>query len=97
MTCLMSRICAKADGCDIHVGTNIEKCSAFKEKQTNFSRITSSPEALAKWVCEITDFCDRGCSHCPIQKECLYDADGAGNREIEEMLVEWLKQKSDTE
>ncbi len=35
MTCLMSKICAKADGCDIHVGTNIKKCSAFREKQTN--------------------------------------------------------------
>ena len=50
MTCLMSKICAKADGCDIHVGTNIEKCSVFKEQQTNFSRITATPEALAKVI-----------------------------------------------
>ena len=64
---------------------------------TNFSRITASPEALAKWVCEITDFCDRGCSHCPIQKECLYNADGAGSIENEQMLLEWLKRESDTE
>ena len=59
MTCLMSKICAKADGCDIHVGTNIEKCSAFKEQQTNFSRITASPEALAEWLEEsIGSFCE---------------------------------------
>ena len=63
-------------------------------RQTNFSRITQSPEALAKWVCEITDFCDRGCSRCPIQKQCLYDCDGAGNSDKEEMLVWWLKQES---
>ena len=64
---------------------------------TNFSRITKTPEVLAKWVCEITDFCDRGCSHCPIQKECLYNADGAGSIENEQMLLEWLKRESDTE
>ena len=91
MTCLMSRICAKADGCDIHVGTNIKKCSAFKEKQSNFSRITASHEALAEFInkAEETyercckgdircDFCD--CKWCGI----------AGRIE----LVEWLKKES---
>ena len=75
---------------------NYEYCrNVAHGRETNFQRITSSPEELAKWVCEITDFCDRGCSHCPIQKECQYDADGAGNSENEQMLVEWLKQESE--
>ena len=64
------------------------------QKQTNFQRITASPEALAHWVCEHVDFCDGGCSHCPVQEKCLYDADGAGNRDTEELLVDWLKQES---
>lgn len=60
---------------------------------THFEKITKSPETLAKWVCEITDFCDRGCSHCPVQEKCLYDCDGAGYSDNEEMLVEWLKER----
>ena len=95
MKCPTCESCEYAQYCG---ATEImRKCEKHnkKVKQTNFDRITESPEALAKWVCEITDFCDRGCSHCPIQKECLYDADGAGNRENEEMLVEWLKQESE--
>jgi len=63
-------------------------------RQTNFSRITASPEALAEFInkAEETyercckgdvrcDFCD--CQWCGI----------AGRSE----LVEWLKQESDTE
>ena len=63
-------------------------------KATNFQRITASPEALAKWVCEITDFCDRGCSRCPVQEKCLYDSDGAGNKDNDELLLEWLNEES---
>lgn len=66
----------------------------IKKPNTNFDRITASPEALAKWVCEITDFCDRGCSHCPIEEKCLYDSDGAGNKDNESLLLDWLNEES---
>ena len=65
-----------------------------KEQLTNFERVTASPEALAKWICEITDFCDRGCCRCPVEEKCLYDSDGAGNKDNEQLLVELLKEKS---
>ena len=68
-------------------------CGLF-EKQTNFDRITASPEALVRWVSEIADFCDRGCSHCPVQEKCLYDSDGAGNKGNDELLLEWLNEES---
>ena len=91
MTCLMSKICAKADGCDIHVGTNIEKCSAFKEKQTNFSRITASPDALADFICDISfyfpwndsEFC------------CRYNLETEQDRL--NFVREWLKKESNNE
>ena len=90
MTCLMSKICAKADGCDIHVGTNIKKCSAFMEKQTNFSRITASPEALAEFIIDKLQYCKRPvCPICPVWKKC----DGVSK----DAFVKWLKQESDTE
>ena len=47
-----------------------------KEKQTNFKRITASPEALAKWLEEsIGSFCDTynggvDCEKCPIADDC---------------------------
>lgn len=87
MTCLMSKICVKADGCDIHVGTNIEKCSAFKEKQTNFSRITASPDALA----ELMQNCVN-CDDCPItdKSACQYKFE-----KCKEAWVEWLEQESE--
>lgn len=83
MTCLMSKICAKADGCDIHIGTNIEKCSAFKEQQTNFARITSSPEALAEFISGFSACCD-----CPADKLC------ANYQECYKAILIWLKQES---
>lgn len=67
----------------------------IKPKKTNFDRITASPEALVRWVSEITDFCDRGCSHCPVQEKCLYDSDGAGNKDNDELLLEWLNEESE--
>ena len=72
------------------------KCDGTGEiTQTNFDRITESPEALAHWICEHVDFCDGDCSKCPIQEKCLYDSDGAGNRDNKDMLIEWLKEKSE--
>jgi len=88
MTCLMSKICAKADGCDIHIGTNIKKCSAFKEQQTNFDRITASPDALADFICDISfyfpwndsEFC------------CRYNIETEQDRL--NFVREWLKKES---
>ena len=71
-------------------------CGGLGEiKGTNFQRITASPEALVRWVSEIADFCDRGCSHCPVQEKCLYDSDGAGNKGNDELLLEWLNEESE--
>ena len=95
MTCLMSRICAKADGCDIHIGTKIEKCSAFRERQTNFSRITASPEALAEFITGLIgigkcSWCIDGGNPdscpCDFGKQCLFEGDGC---------LELLKQESE--
>ena len=74
--------------------TEVERRIYEHGRQTNFDEITSSPEALAKFInkAEETyercckgdircDFCD--CQWCGI----------AGRSE----LVEWLKQESDTE
>ena len=73
-----------------------ERCGGMGEvKQTNFQCITKSPETLAHWICEYVDFCDGGCSKYPIQEKCLYDSDGAGNRDNEDMLVEWLREVHD--
>ena len=85
--------------CKIDV-IEIESCINFVGEAphkivTNFDRITASPESLAKWVCEIADFCDRGCSHCPVQEKCLYDSDGAGNKDNDELLLEWLNEESE--
>ena len=75
--------------------TPCPKCNGVGEiVRTNFDRITASPEALVRWVSEIADFCDRGCSHCPVQEKCLYDSDGAGNKDNDELLLEWLKEES---
>ena len=90
MTCLMSRICAQADGCNIHDRYTLEKCSAFKEQQTNFSSITSSPEALAEFIIDKLQYCKRPvCPICPVWKKC----DGVSK----DAFVKWLKQESDTE
>ena len=67
------------------------KCNGSGEKeQTNFDRITQSPESLAEWIEELEyggNFCVRCCP-----KYCECD-----NTQCKEMMVEWLKQESDTE
>ena len=88
MTCLMSRICAQADGCNIHDRYTLEKCSAFKEKQTNFSRITASPEALAEFIDEVLKCCEYNdnCAGCPLDwRDQICNKNG---------IIEWLKQES---
>ena len=56
---------------------NYEYCrNVAHGRQTNFQRITSSPEALAKWLEEsIGSFCDTynggvDCEKCPIADDC---------------------------
>ena len=89
MTCLMSRICAKADGCNIHDRYTLEKCSAFKEKQNNFSRITATPEALAEFL---SDTC------CRLLRD-VWSNDGETGegywQEDESEWLNWLKQESE--
>ena len=54
MTCLLSSYCTKADGCTAHIGVDIERCSAFKQRpQTNFEYLqTCSFEELAGAIYE---------------------------------------------
>ena len=57
-----------------------------KEKQTNFQRITSSPEALADFM-----VCCADCNNCPNEKSvCQYKYENC-----KETWVEWLKQESE--
>lgn len=61
--------------------------------QTNFSRISASPEALAEWLGKHINFCDEYfCENCPFN----YEVDGCGLRHSEtEKWLEWLKQESE--
>ena len=73
-----------------------ERCGGTGEvgevKETNFDRITKSPEALAEWILKISGNCawcrDGGNpKFCPCDgKSCLFEDDGC---------VEWLKQESE--
>lgn len=56
------------------------------QKQTNFQRITASPEALAEFIVELVD-------DCTIRHEC-----GICHSWCDEKVVSaWLKQESETE
>ena len=58
------------------------------ERQTNFQRITSSPEALAEFIIDKLQYCKRPvCPICPVWKKC----DGVSK----EAFVKWLKQESE--
>ena len=57
-----------------------------KEKQTNFQRITASPESLAEFISGFSACCD-----CPAEKLCV------NYQECYKAMLEWLKQESDTE
>ena len=68
-----------------------------RERQTNFSRITASPEALAEFITGLIgigkcSWCIDGgnpdACPCDFGKQCLFEGDGC---------LEWLKQESDTE
>ena len=55
-----------------------------KEKQTNFQRITASPEALAEFISGFSACCD-----CPADKLCV------NYQECYKAMLEWLKQESE--
>lgn len=62
------------------------------QKQTNFQRITASPEALAEWIQDAMSYCCRCTADCATackyyQRHGIVPCAGDG-------LVEWLKQES---
>jgi len=60
------------------------------ERQTNFSRITASHEALAEFIIDKLQYCKRPvCPICPVWKKC----DGVSK----DAFVKWLKQESEDE
>ena len=68
--------CIRNKNCKWNKG-NPRHCTLYTDKkETNFSRITASPEALAKWLEEsIGSFCDTyngevDCEKCPIADDC---------------------------
>lgn len=67
----------------------LDTCGLF-EKQTNFDRITKTPEALAEFIIDKLQYCKRPvCPICPVWKKC----DGVSK----EAFVKWLKQESKNE
>jgi len=67
------------------------------QKQTNFQRITASPESLAEYlsnistmpVCEIIGYCDK----CPLSEKCQEEPLGDGDQY--EVWLAWLEQECD--
>ena len=55
MTCLLQNYCTNGEGCDNHIGHNIERCSAFKRKPlTRFEHIqTCTMDELAETLFNI--------------------------------------------
>ena len=65
----------------------LDTCGLF-EKQTNFDRITKTPEALAEFIIDKLQYCKRPvCPICPVWKKC----DGVSK----DAFVKWLKQESE--
>ena len=63
-----------------------------KEKQTNFQRITASPEALAEFIGSVLDCCSDEfgvCKRCPLDKTCVAD------KGFKQSALEWLKKESE--
>ena len=60
-------------------------------RQTNFQRITASPEALAEFIGSVLDCCSDEfgvCKRCPLDKTCIAD------KGFKQSALEWLKQES---
>ena len=64
----------------------LDTCGLF-EKQTNFDRITKTPEALAEFAEHFANCCD----DCPVSNKniCEYKC-----KKCKEALLAWLKQES---
>ena len=71
----------------------LDTCSLF-EKQTNFDRITASPEALAEFITGLIgigkcSWCIDGgnpdACPCDFEKQCLFEGEGC---------LEWLNEES---
>lgn len=61
-------------------------------KETNFDRITKSPEALAEFIGSVLDVCGDEfgvCKRCPLDKTCIAD------KGFKQSALEWLKQESE--
>ena len=79
--------------CDYCDGTG----EVENQKQTNFQRITASPESLAEYlsnistmpVCEIIGYCDK----CPLNEKCQEEPLGDGDQY--EVWLAWLEQECD--
>ena len=69
----------------------LDTCSLF-EKQTNFDRITSSPEALAEFINKAEETYERCCKGDVRCDFCECQWCGIAGRSE---LVEWLKQESE--
>ena len=67
---------------------------AAEDKQTNFERITESPEKLAEWLAKHYDYCTYAdCDNCPVNNE-----DGSCGNEGKtdyEIWLWWLKQEAE--
>ena len=72
---------------------NCRNVAHGRQTNSNFDRITASPEALAEWLGKHINFCDEFfCENCPYN----YEVDGCGLRHSEtEKWLEWLKQESE--
>lgn len=85
--------CIRNKDCEWNKG-NPRHCTLYTDKEeTNFERITKSPEALAEWLSNTFDLCDRGCSHCVIGIERCVEERPNG-KDTEDLVLEWLKQES---
>ena len=61
-------------------------------RQTNFQRITASPEALAEFIGSVLDCCSDEygeCKRCPLGKNCN------AIKDFKQIVLEWLKQESE--
>ena len=71
----------------------LDTCGLF-EKQTNFDRITKTPEALAEFIGSVLDCCSDEfgvCKRCPLDKTCIAD------KGFKQSALEWLKQESESQ
>ena len=71
---------------------NCRNVAHGRQTNSNFARITATPEALAKFIGSVLDCCADEfdeCKHCPLDKTCIA---GKGFKQI---ALEWLKQESE--